>query len=658
MKKKVFWAIVRYTLVLAISMFVFMTVGCSTDDDPVLQTQRGSISGLVLDSNNKAVKGAIVTSNRSLYKAETDEMGRYMFTSLDTGHHYLTVERDGYFLGSSTVELGYGQTLYDVNIMVEGMEKMISATVDVKEKTSVVLNIKCYEKMCVSVSYREMARMPSVTEPTSEMALQHRITLNNLYPGAEYYYTVTGKTADGRTFTTENTSFKTVYLYDVDGAPESPENFKITQSFNGPNLSWEYNGKDPIQGFRIYRSENGGKMILLRDEKDVFPSQTSIIDDCVFGGRYYTYNVYAVDFEGNLSEIPAKKSFVPTGSISENLVWKKEWSPIDIEGDIRVPPLYTLTIEPGTSIRFLAETDNSTGFKKNMCEFIVEGTLIARGTENEPIKLLSQSSVPLKDDWDGIRFLSTDEKNKSEISNVIISGAETGLEIYGNNVNVSNYKARYCKTGLALLTASGTVISGISAEDCENGIRAESTFNCSISDFEITGCENGVILINNSDFTLSDFDARNCLTAGVRSSDKTNTIIRNAVIQSRKNGITLSGDKCDIQFVTVDAENGDLIEGASDAVIMNNIIVNLASAATGTGIEDMSSSGNAYPYNNIYGFKNATLNCTQLGASVYNIDPMFMGMQGGTKYDYHLGSNSGLLNVASNRGQIGAYGHE
>ena len=657
MKKKVFWAVVRYSLVFVISMFVIMVVGCSTDDDPVLQTQRGSVSGLVLDANNKGVKGAIVTSNRSLYKAETDEMGRYMFTSLDTGHHYLTAERDGYFLGSSTVELGYGQTLYDVNIIVEGMEKMISSTVDVKEKTSVVLNIKCYEKMSVSVSYREMSRMPSVTEPTAEMATQHRITLNNLYPGAEYYYTVTGKTADGRTFTTENTSFKTVHLYDVEGAPESPENLKISQTFNGPELSWEYNGKDPIQGFRIYRSENGGKMILLRDEKDVFPSQTSIVDDCVFGGRYYTYNIYAVDYEGNLSEIPARKSFVPTGSISENLVWKKEWSPIDIEGDLRVPPLYTLTIEPGTSIRFLAESDSSTGFKKSVCEFIVEGTLIARGTESEPIKFLSQSSVPLKDDWDGIRFLSTDEKNKSEIDHVIISGAETGLEIYGNNTTVSNFKARYCKTGLALMTASGTTIMGVSAEDCENGIKVESTFNCHVSDFVTSRCENGVILVNNTDLRISDFDVRDSLTAGVRSSDKTGTIIRNAVVHSLKNGMTISGNNCDVQFITVDAENGIILEGAFDAVVMNNIIVNLSSEGTGTGLEDMLASGNAYPYNNIYGFKNATLNCTQLGASVYNIDPMFMGMQG-TEYDYHLSSISGLLNVASNRGQIGAYGHE
>ena len=599
MKKKLFWAVVRYTLVLFVSVFVIMAVGCATDDDPVLQTQRGSVSGLVLDSNNKGVKGAIVTSNRSLYKAETDEMGRYMFTSLDTGHHYLTAERDGYFLGSSTVELGYGQTLYDVNIIVEGMEKMISATAAVIEKTSVVLDIKCYEKMSVSVSYREMARMPSVTEPTAEMATQHRITLNNLYPGAEYYFTVTGKTADGRTFTTDNTSFKTVYLYDVDGAPESPENFKISQTFNGPQLSWEYHGKDPIQGFRIYRSENGGNMILLRDEKDVFPSQTSIVDDCVFAGRYYTYNVYAVDYEGNLSEIPAKKSFVPTGSISENIVWKKAWSPIDIEGDIRVPELYTLTIEPGTSIRFLAESDSSTGFKKSLCEFIVEGTLIARGTENEPIMFLSQSSVPLKDDWDGIRFLSTDEKNKSEIDHVIISGAETGLEIYGNNTTVSNYKARYCKTGLALLTASGTALTGFSIEDCETGIKAEATTNCLIADFEANNCETAVVLNNNISLRVNNFDVRNCLTAGLRSSDKTDTLIRNAVVHSLKNGITIGGNKCNVQFVTVDAENGILVEGASEPVIMNNIIVNLSSNGMGNGIEDMSNSGNAYTYNNI-----------------------------------------------------------
>ena len=51
------------------------------------------------------------------------------------------------------------------------------------------------------------------------------------------------------------------------------------------------------------------------------------------------------------------------------------------------------------------------------------------------------------------------------------------------------------------------------------------------------------------------------------------------------------------------------------------------------------------------------MNCTQAGASIYNIDPMFVGTVD-SKYDYHLKSNSGLLNVASNKGELGAYGAE
>lgn len=657
MKKKVFLAVLRYSLVLVASLFVILTVGCSTDDNPVLQVQRGSVSGLVLDSNNKAVKGAIVTSNRSLFKAETDEMGRYMFTSLDSGHHYLTAERNGYFLGSSTIELAYGQTLSGVNITIDSLEKMISSNVAVREKTSVVLDIKCHEEMSIWVTYRELSNLPTTTEASIESATQHRVTLTNLYPGSEYYYTVSGKTSDGRIFTTDLTSFKTVYLYDLDGAPASPDNFTISQTFYGPELSWEYKGSDPIKGFRIYRSENGGKMTVLRDENDVLSSQNKLVDDCIFAGRYYTYNVYAVDFEGNISEIPASKSFVPAGDINEDIVWKKAWSPIDIEGDIRIPSRYSLTIEPGTSIRFLSDTDNMSGFKKNMCEVIVEGALFACGTQDETIKLLSQSSIPLKDDWVGIRFLATDDQIKSEIKYVVVSGANTGLELFGNNIDVENYTARYCKTGFTINTASGTSVNNLFLEDCETGIKAEGTYNCNISNFEANGCNIAVELSRNVGFRLSSFDIRNSTSIGVRTSDKNDTIISNGVIHSLQNGLTIGGDNCDVQFVTIDAVNGILLEGAYDTVINNNIIVNMNYSGNGSGIEDMSGSGKAFPYNNIYGFKTATVNCTQEGASIYNVDPMFIGLQG-AKYDYHLSEKSGLLNVASNRGQIGAYGNK
>lgn len=647
---------IRNILIFVVSVFIIFTVGCVRDEDHVLDTQRGSVSGIVIDSNKLAVSGAIVTSNRSLFKAETDEMGRFMFTSLDEGHHHLTVERDGFYLGSATIELAYSQVLDNLTIVVDSMEKMVKASVAVKEKTKVVLDIDCHEEMSVSVTYRELSNMPSTTTPDA-MATKHRITLNNLYPDSTYYFTVTGKTADGRTFTTEQSSFKTVSLYDIEGAPDTPIGFNITQTIYGPQLSWNYNGQDPIKGFRIYRSENGGRLALLRDENDVLSSQLSLVDDLVAAGRYYTYNLYAVDLEGNLSELPAIKSFIPTGTIHEDIVWKKEWSPIDIGGDITIPSRYTLTIEAGTSIRFFADSNAANTFKNSLCEFIVEGTIIARGTEAEPIKFLSQSSTPQRNDWDGIRFMASIGENKSQFSNVVFSGADTALKLYSGNLDIDNVKAIYCKTGIALITASGTVIHGVCAEDCETGVKAENTFYCTLSDIKANSCDVGVILNNNTGLTLKDFDVRNSKNSGVQAYDKTDTRIRNGVINSHAKGLEISGESCDTQFLTIDAVSGIQLEGATNAVIKNNIIVNLGSNGTGNGIEDMYTSGLAFPYNNIYGFKTATVNCTQSGAAIHNVDPFFEG-ETADGFDYHLQSGSSLLDVASNKGQIGAYGAE
>ena len=645
----------RFILLVFVIAVIAMSLGCTAEKEAVLETQRGSVSGLVLDTNKKAVSGATITSNRSLYKASTDQMGRFMFTSLDEGHHYFTVERDGFYLGSATVELGYGQVLEGVTIVVDKMEKMIKTSVSVCEKTSVVLDVSCFEDMAVSVTYRELSNMPTSTQPSS-MKKQHRIVLNNLFPDSTYYYTVTGVTADGRNFTTNQTSFKTRSLYDIEGAPDSPENFNIIQDFLGPRLSWEYRGADPIKGFRIYRSENGGKMVLLRDETDILPSQNFLVDDCFFAGRYYTYQVFAVDYEGNTSELPAEKSFVPCGAISENIVWKKEWSPINIDGDIMVPSRYSLTIEPGCVIRFSSSSDENS-VKSSLCEFIVEGTIIACGTDVEPVKFLSQSSIPQKNDWDGIRFLAKGSEEPSRLSHVIMSGADTGLEIYSGNITVDNYTARYCRTGLALITASGTVLSDLYADNCETGVKVDGTYNCTLSHVKTESCDVGAVLNNNTSLKFNSFDLRNCKTSGIQSSDRDNTIIRNGVVNSSSKGIQISGEGCDLQFVTVDAKYGILLEGAENTVIRNNIIVNMAYKGSGTGIEDMSGYGNSFPYNNIYGFMTATKNCTQSGASIYNKDPLFEGNMG-AEFDYHLRQDSPLLTVASNNGQIGAYGAE
>ncbi len=76
---------------------------------------------------------------------------------------------------------------------------------------------------------------------------------------------------------------------------------------------------------------------------------------------------------------------------------------IGISGDITVPDSVTLTINPGTALRFFPGGDNQTGgVDTARCELIVEGSLLVQGTEPQPVTLTSFASTP--GDWWGIRF--------------------------------------------------------------------------------------------------------------------------------------------------------------------------------------------------------------------------------------------------------------
>ncbi len=76
---------------------------------------------------------------------------------------------------------------------------------------------------------------------------------------------------------------------------------------------------------------------------------------------------------------------------------------IGISGDITVPDSVTLTINPGTALKFAPGGDNQAGgVDTARCELIVEGSLSVQGTKSQPVSFSSFSSN--QGDWWGIRF--------------------------------------------------------------------------------------------------------------------------------------------------------------------------------------------------------------------------------------------------------------
>lgn len=618
-------------------------------------TQRGVVSGTVTDMNGHLITGAVVTSHRSLFKAETDEKGNYSFTSLDVGSHRLKVERNGYFLASKTIELGYGLVQEGINFKLEPLDNMISFIVSRRGSNDAVIDITCQETMSVWIGWRERHSARVQTQPTQVLA-QHQVILAGLFPGADYLFEVEGLTADGRRFISAPGTFKTVPYGDIAGAPDAVASFKVAQGSSGPVLSWHYSGIDPVSGFRVYRGEGDGNLALIKDERMVFAVEESFADDDTVPGRLYRYAVQAVDLDGNVSSMSASLNIVPAGRISEDLVWKKSWSPIALNGDLIVPAGRTIKIEPGVTVRFSSSDEGRTGYRPEICELIVEGTLVAEGSLAEPIRFISAAALAGRTDWDGIRMVPGAGQNQSILRHLVISGAEKGLTIYNGDYQIDNVTARYCQTGIALQGASGTALLDMTFEDCDSSFKAESTYNCSLQNVMVRGGQTGLSLAGNSNFSLAEFDVRNVREVAVKVVDRTAPRLRNGLLQSMKTGLLIGGCSGDFQYITVDAAGGVVVDGADVQNLKNCILVNRQQPGTGYGIEEKTL-GRSYVYNNIFGFLQATRNCDQLGAPIINADPRFVGGNA-SEYDYHLKADSPLISASDRNGQPGAYGSD
>lgn len=95
-----------------------------------------------------------------------------------------------------------------------------------------------------------------------------------------------------------------------------------------------------------------------------------------------------------------------SGPILEDTVWRSADEHL-IVGDVTVYSQVTLTIEAGATVRVAAVSDNTAGGSDvARSELIVNGSLIADGTEAQPILLTSNAAIPAANDWGGIRFNS------------------------------------------------------------------------------------------------------------------------------------------------------------------------------------------------------------------------------------------------------------
>lgn len=121
--------------------------------------------------------------------------------------------------------------------------------------------------------------------------------------------------------------------------------------------------------------------------------------------------------------------FTPMGGISGHITENTEWdADVNITGDVWVDSGVTLTIKPGVTVYFAPnQDDQKSGLDTNRCELIVNGSLVAIGTEADSVRFTSSSLEPKGSDWYGIRFTYSSTDTGCIIDHSIIEYGIRGI---------------------------------------------------------------------------------------------------------------------------------------------------------------------------------------------------------------------------------------
>ncbi|MGB9854171.1 MAG: right-handed parallel beta-helix repeat-containing protein [Candidatus Bathyarchaeales archaeon] len=224
---------------------------------------------------------------------------------------------------------------------------------------------------------------------------------------------------------------------------------------------------------------------------------------------------------------PAVKATYIEGEITTNTVWTLVDSPFVLSKDVTVLNGVTLTIEPEVEVRFGGNFS-----------LIVNGKLVAVGTQEKPIKFTSNKITPEAGDWGTILINGTSQ----------LSSLKYCIIEYGTN-------------GITLLDGSALVENTLIANNSASGIHIEGNSQTTI--------QNNIIKSNGDGITL---------TGNLASS--TITIKQNQISLNTHSGILLEAEAYGNPLIQnntlIDNQHGFYVSSSTSTLITRNYILNNA----------------------------------------------------------------------------------
>ena len=603
----------RKTFAVLLAMVVLVGItGCLKSSSSV----KGNVTGKVFDSNGKALHEARVEVYGANHSVLTDELGRYTITGVEPGQRKLVATFDKKSV-VKIVEITRGETLENADLtftVIDGLPPVItSVAVSTLAENSATITWETIESSDSTVDYATgpVGLTPyTMVASDPSMVTSHTVNLANLLPGQTYHFRVRSLDFERNEGVSSDYQFNTP----SGAAPATPASFTIMTPTEMERvvLNWTSNSETDLAGYNLYRSESATGNFTRVNANPITSTvgSTTYQDEGLKIACKYYYRLKAVDVAGNESQPSSTLAIVTPGILTENRTWNAAESPYIISGDIRVRGGSVLTIEAGTEVKFTRADAIPDSQGSTMADLIIQGGLMAVGTENRRILFTSSESFPRKSVWGGIFFLGTTQPDNI-LRYATIMFADTGIKSEGSTPSIE-----YCEFGL-----------------CGLGLNLGLSTALNIRYNTVRDCDVGMVSANSN--------------------------IRNNLFIDNQTGVTLLGAD-QFENNTVDCLIGVQVD-AGTPVIKNNIIAYTGSTKAIYGInQTLTLATPTISFNDIYNYTYAFNGTNGTGTSNIEVDPLFVG---GSPYSYQLqkisngnASDSPCLTAGEAGAQLGRYG--
>jgi parallel beta-helix repeat protein len=285
---------------------------------------------------------------------------------------------------------------------------------------------------------------------------------------------------------------------------------------------------------------------------------------------------------------PTVDRFHRNDTLTQDTHWQGN---VLVEGALFVPSRVTLTVAPGTTVRFRSGTAGSVTVPGTL---LVEGRLVISGTAEEPVALLPAATPSLPGDWQGIVLQGSEKRNI--IEQCRIEGAATAVDLLFSAITIGNVTVAACDTGLRLQD-SLALVRGSSLSDSLIGCQLSAS-ELEMKETRLTANRTGILATSSSLLLDGCSLAGNERAAAVADC---RVIIQACSVSGNGTGIYLQGGEGSLSGNRLSQNSGDGLHlvGARVRVTGNDIARN---GRSGLVAEDGLAAvwGNAFRGNTLY----------------------------------------------------------